>query len=147
MKKVLSAVAVLTLLAQISPAWADSGDMMSMLESMKQQMAKMQDTIDRQNSRIQQLESRSIETPRPNETIQPSQPTTMSDADFQKSLKDNIGEAIPWLKGAKFGGDFRLRYEAFDFYDRKSDAGSVTGANDRVRNRFRIRLRWGFEKD
>ena len=71
----------------------------------------------------------------------------MSDADFQKSLKDNIGEAIPWMKGAKFEGDLRLRYEAFDYYDKNNDAGSTGTTADRTRNRFRMRLRWGFEKD
>ncbi len=132
---------------QISPVFADSsGDMMSMLESLKQQMAKMQSTIDAQNARIQQLESRpAVEIPAPAPV--PSEPVKMADDDFQKSLKKNIGDAVPWLKGAKYSGDLRLRYEGFDYYDKNSDAGSTTTSADRTRNRFRIRLRWGFEKD
>lgn len=132
-------------IAQPVTAYADSSDqMMTLLESMKQQMTRMQQTIDQQSVRIQQLESsRVIETPQPNVPVQPGS-ATMSDADFQKSLKDNIGEAIPWMKGAKYGGDFRMRYEAFE-YDDNNPAENV--ASDRTRNRFRIRLRWGFEKD
>lgn len=134
------AIAVIT---QSLPAYADNSDqMLSMLESMKQQMAKMQDTIDRQNARLQQLESSQVTEP----SSAPSS-TAISDADFQKSLKDNIGEVVPWMKGAKYSGDFRLRYEAFDYYDKNNDAGSTGTTADRTRNRFRIRLRWGFEKD
>ena len=87
----------IAMLAQALPAYADSSDQMaSMFESMKQQMAKMQQTIDQQNMRLQQLESHMVAAP-----TQPSAAPTMSDADFQKGLKDNIGEAIPWLTGAK----------------------------------------------
>ncbi len=118
-----------------------------MLESLKQQMTQMQETIDRQTVRIQQLEStRVLETPEPSVPVGPTT-ATMSDADFQKSLKDNVGEAIPWLKGAKYSGDFRLRYESFNYIDKNNDAGSTGTTADRTRNRFRIRLRWGFEKD
>ncbi len=132
-----------------SPLLADtSSDVVSMLESMKQQMAKMQDTLDRQNLRLQQLESSKVlEGAAPSVPIQPSAVQTMSDADWQKGIQDNLGEAIPWLKGAKYGGDFRLRYEAFEYYDKQNDAGSTGTAADRTRNRFRLRLRWGFEKD
>jgi len=136
MKKVVGlGIGIVSLLLWPPPVFADSsGDVLAALDGMKQQMAKMQQTIDQQNLRIQQLESKIIlEKPQVNA---PLKPTTAPE-----------GEAIPWLKGAKYGGDFRLRYEAFDFYDRNGDAGSVTGANDRTRNRFRIRLRWGFEKD
>ena len=141
-------LAILLFMGASPVVFADTPDgVLSALEGLKQQMAKMQQTIDEQNFRIQQLESRKVlETPQPSVPVQPA-PATMSEADWQKGIKENIGEAIPWLKGAKYGGGFRLRYEAFDYMDRKSDAGSVTGAADRNRNRFRIRLRWGFEKD
>ncbi len=147
MKKYVAVLGAMIFTAWVAfPAYADSGDMMSMLESMKQQMTKMQETIDKQNLRLQQLESKTVvETPQPSTQISPV--AQMSEADWQKGIKDNIGDAIPWLKGAKFGGDFRLRYEAFDFYSKNNDAGSTGGAADRTRNRFRIRLRWGFEKD
>ncbi len=140
---------VVTLLAQAPFCYADDSSLMAALDGLKNQMAQMQRTIDQQNLRIQQLESRKVlETAQPSVSVPaPTATTTMSDADFQKSLKDNIGEAIPWMKGAKFGGDFRLRYEAFDYFDKNNDAGSTGTSADRDRNRFRIRLRWGFEKD
>ena len=142
---------LLILLGNVSPVFADSsGDMMAVLESMKEQMAKMQETIEKQNERIQQLESkRASEAGQPSVSVQPSTATQplLTENDWQKGIKDNVGDAIPWLKGAKFGGDFRLRYEAFNFYDKNNDAGSTGTAADRTRNRFRIRLRWGFEKD
>lgn len=139
-------LAVIYIVTQASPLWADNGDMMSMLESIKRQMVQMQETIDRQNLRLQQLESRKIiETTQPEIKVQPAPAalTAMSDADFKKSLKDNVGEVIPFLKGAKQGGDFRLRHEYFDYFNKNTDAGTT----DRTRNRFRIRLRYGFEKD
>lgn len=147
MKRVFWLVmAVVIIVAQTSPLFAESADVMNMLEGMKKQMAGMQKLIEQQNLRIQQLESSKVlETSQPSVPVQAT--TAMSDTDFQKSLKDNIGEVIPWLKGAKYGGDFRLRSESFDYYDKNNDAGSTGTSADRTRNRFRIRLRWGFEKD
>ena len=142
MKKQFSLVIIVVLLfSGMSPALAESQeDMMSMMRKMSQQMADMQKTIEDQNLRIQQLESKSKVFTEP----APQASMAMSDSDFQKNLKDNIGEAIPWAKGVKFSGDFRLRNEYFDWYDKESDAG----ANDATsRNRFRIRLRFGFEKE
>ncbi|MBI4431943.1 MAG: putative porin [Candidatus Omnitrophica bacterium] len=129
-KKVLTLAALMLFLVRPA-AYAADPEMMSLLESMKQQLSQMQSTIDRQNVRLQQLESsRVIETPQPSVPVQPST-APMSD------------KAAPWLKGAKFGGDFRLRQEYFDYFDKNTDAG----ATDRSRNRSRVRLRWGFEKD
>ncbi len=149
MRRVLvSVLAVLAVAGFVSPAYADApGDVSSMLESMKQQMQKMQQTIDQQNMRIQQLESRkALETPQPSTPIQPAT-AKMSDADFQSSLKDNINSVVPWLKGLKFSGDLRTRYEAFEYYDKNNNDGSTGTSADRTRNRFRIRLRYGFDKD
>ncbi len=130
MKKTVFILAITALLSGAT-AYADpSSDVMSMLESMKSQMSQMQKTIEQQNMRIQQLESNKVlETPQPSMPIQPS------------------GESYPWLEGVKYGGDLRLRYEAFSYSDRQSDAGSTTTAADRDRNRFRVRLRWGMEKE
>ena len=92
MKKAFTwAVAVLALLGQVSPVWADSsGDMMSMLDSMKQQMTKMQQTIDQQNARIQQLESKPAMEMQPSGAAQAAAPATISDADFQKGKIYNL---------------------------------------------------------
>ncbi len=144
-RRFTSTLLIAALLMTASPVvFADTPDISSALDGMKQQLARMQQTIDQQNFRIQQLESNKVlETTQPSTPMQPAA-TTMSEADWQKGIKDNIGEAIPWLKGAKYGGDFRLRYEAFDYGDQNPDENT---SSDRSRNRFRIRLRWGFEKD
>src|SRR5262249_24834255 len=142
MKKAVFGLIASVLIA--SPAFADATnqDLLNMLNEMKNQMSSMKSTIDQQNARIQQLESsRVVETAQP--STQVAAPASMTDMDFQKSLKDNIGEAIPWMKGLKQSGDFRIRYEAFDFLNKNNDAGSTGTTNDRTRNRFRIRLRWG----
>ena len=144
-KKVSWVFAILILLGQ-SVVFADApSDISSALDNMKQEMLAMQKTLEQQNLRIQQLESKKVlESAQPSVPMQSSAAQSLTENDWQKGIKDNIGEAIPWLKGAKFAGDFRLRYEYFDFYDFHPDAGT---AQDRSRNRFRIRLRWGFEKD
>ncbi len=153
MKKFLGFVLAAAVVLGNTPfAWADSGDeMLSMLESMKKQMTQMQQTIDQQNLRIQQLESRKVlESPQASASMQPSSASpasAMTENDWQKGIKDNIGDAIPWMKGTKFAGDLRLRMENFSYYDKNNDAGSTGTAADRARNRFRVRLRWGFEKD
>ena len=136
--------AVLLFMGASPVVFADTPDLSSVLDGMKQQLARMQQTIDQQSLRIQQLESKKVlETP---QAVTPMQPAaaTMSEADWQNGIKGNIGKAVPWLKGAKFGGDFRLRYEAFEFSDNNPDENI---SSDRTRNRFRIRLRWGFEKN
>lgn len=134
-----------------SSAFADAGssEMMDMLKKMQKQMNEMQSTIQAQNEKIHQLEAaRMSEAPQPSaETQSSTGSATMSDADFQKSLKDNVGESIPWMKGLKFGGDLRLRMENFMYTEKNNDAGSTGTIADRERNRYRIRLRFGFEKD
>src|SRR3989338_1032112 len=151
MKKLLVYPALFTfVLFQAQLVFADaSGDMMSMLESMKQQMAKMQTTIDQQSLRLQQLESHKVlEGPQPAVALGPdgAQPY-LAEKDWQSGIKDNIGKAIPWLKGAKYGGGIPLPYQGVGYADKNNDAGSTGTTADRSRNRFRIRLRWGFEKD
>lgn len=127
---------------------ADEGNVMDLVKVLQKQVQDMQKTIEQQSVKISQLEKRQpqIEMAVAPKEVPPAM-ATMSDADFEKGIKDNIGKAVPWLKGAKYGGDFRLRYEAFDYYNKNNDAGSTGTANDRSRNRFRYRLRWGFEKD
>src|SRR3989338_6545422 len=127
MKKTIWVTAFLLLLQSVSVLAAEptAGDMMTALEGMKKQMMELQQTIEKQNVRIQQLESRKVlEAPQPNADLQPTgaQPAaTMSDADFQKGISDNIGKSVPWMKGLKLGGDFRLRAESFNFSDNNPD--------------------------
>ncbi|MFA7001772.1 MAG: putative porin, partial [Candidatus Omnitrophota bacterium] len=95
-------------------------------------------TIDQQNQKIGQLEKRGPQ-------VQMAQPSTessaapMSDYEFNERLGSSLGGANKWLKDLKFSGDLRLRYEAFAY-----SAGST--AETDARNRFRYRLRFGFEK-
>ncbi len=107
------------------PARADAPSelqaMKAMLEGMKQEIGKMQETIERQSVKIAELESaRLAEASKPAVTLQ--QPTTK--------------EMPAWLDGLRQSGDVRLRYEAFS---RENEDSSD-------RNRFRFRLRWGLEK-
>ncbi len=151
MKKMIVVLIIVAFVVCPSVFADQPAEMMAMLEGMKRQMSELQKTIDAQNLRIQQLESKKVlEMPQPSVAVQPA-PAQMSDADWEKGIKDNIGTAVGWMKGLKFGGDFRLRYEAFDYYDKNQ--GTTSGADengnafDRARNRFRIRLRFGFEKE
>jgi len=138
---ILTTLAVFLALTPATGQAADaSGELMQILEGLKTQMADMQRKIDSQSARIQELESMRVASAGTQISAQAPQ---LTDADWQKGIKDNLGEAISWLKGAKYGGDFRLRMENFNFFDKIGDRGSNTSD----RNRFRYRLRWGFEKD
>ncbi len=135
-------------LASAGSAFADSsGDMMNMLESMKRQMSEMQNTINQQSNRIQQLESRELQQPGTAISGPSEKAPELTEGDWEKGIKDNIGKAVPWMKGVKFGGDLRLREEYFDYFDKTNDAGSTGTAADRTRARTRLRLRYGMEKD
>lgn len=119
-----------------SMAQADDGRLMAMVQDLQAQMSKMQGTINDQNNKIRQLERQ------PSVSVAPSNgeaAAPMSDYEFNTRLDAATGGAQKWLKDLSFKGDFRLRYEAFDFR-----TGAV--ANDDSRNRFRYRLRYGFEK-
>lgn len=146
MKKVL-AVAVLAMMLQ-GTAFADAPEveMMNMLKSMQKQMSQMQSTIDRQSSRIQELESSRSYSPTAQPAAQTSAPQ-LSEADWEKGIKDNIGNALPYLKGVKMGGDLRLRAENFNYYEDDFDDGESVTSDTRDRTRYRFRLRWGVEKD
>src|SRR3989338_7586003 len=129
MRKILW-LAALFMGLQSSAAYAETPgpDITEMFRQLQGQMAQMQRTIEAQNLRIQQLESRTvIETPKPAVPLEPS-----------------VAEAVPWLKGLKQSGDLRLRYENFNYYDK---APLPATSDDRDRTRFRFRLRWGLEKD
>lgn len=150
MKRMIGIFLVVVFLSMhASPVMADTqSDMMALLQSMKEQMTQMQKTIDQQNLRIQQLESRQATpaavSPQAETTGSVSVQPALTENDWQKEIKDNIGEAIPWLKGTKMGGDLRLRYESSNYDDDNDDENT---SSDRTRNRFRFRLRWGVEKE
>ena len=148
MRRTISFILLTGFLLAGVPAYADApGDVTTALESMKQQMTQMQETISRQSQKIQDLESRVAGEPaRPSIPLEPQkiQASDIPDSEWQKGIKDNVGEVVTWLKGLKFGGDMRLRTESFSYFDKATETGAAT---DRSRNRFRLRLRYGFEKD
>lgn len=125
------------------PAMADISDMsaiQSMVESMQKNMAEMQKTIDRQNDKIFQLErnqtSGSMGAPVSTGEMAAG---PMTEVEFKERLGTALGGADKWLKNLNFKGDLRLRYEAF-----QNTSGATTEDDDR--NRFRYRLRFGFDK-
>lgn len=121
------------------PAYADEALLMDTIKKMQEQINAMQKTIVQQDAKLGQLERRE---PRIQMAAPPSGNDTpaaapMSDYEFNQRLDSATGGAQKWLKNMKFGGDLRLRYEAFGNHGTYPDAD---------RNRFRFRLRYGFDK-
>ena len=147
-KKITAALSCLMLLTFMPVSWADSDtlfQMKDMMDQFKKQMGEMQktiekqnDTINRQNIKIQQLESRGPAVTAVSSSGE-SGAGPMSEYEFNERLSNATGGANKWLKDLSFKGDLRLRYEAFH-----NTSGSGTETDDR--NRFRYRLRYGFEK-
>ncbi len=122
-------------------AWADfdpAAQMKNFMEDVSKKMAEMQKTIDHQNDKIKQLESRQPQ-------IQMAAPTSgeaaqMTDEQFKQKLGETLGGADKWLKDLKFSGDLRTRYDGQYFQEKNVSSQTPD------RNRFRFRLRYGFEK-
>jgi hypothetical protein len=101
---------------------------------MEKMIQKQQVQIEKQNEVIKQLQDKTLADP---VVIQPaSEVVTPANREQIKSIVAELvsEETMPvpeWLKGIKFGGDLRLRYEAI--YNR-------TDKSDRHRGRFRLRL-------
>jgi hypothetical protein len=125
----------LMVLSLARPAFA-AEDVGKLVQDLQTQMQDMQKIIKQQNEKIGQLEKRGPQV----QMAQPAGDSTaapMSDYEFNERLTGSLGGANKWLKDLKFSGDLRLRYEAFH----------NSGVNsDQDRNRFRFRLRYGFEK-
>ncbi|MCM8775435.1 MAG: putative porin [Candidatus Omnitrophica bacterium] len=134
------AASVLVLFSLTSVASADEAMLMNMLETLQKQVAQMQRTIDQQSEKIRMLERRepSLQIPGVQPAAAEAAPP-MSDYEFGERLGNALGGANKWLKDLKFGGDLRLRYEGFDY------TNGTTSETD-PQNRFRYRLRYGFEK-
>ncbi|MDP3921197.1 MAG: putative porin [Candidatus Omnitrophota bacterium] len=105
--------------------FADDAAIMTMVKDLQTQVMGMKKTIDWQSDKIKALESGKAEMPEPA-------------GNFKDNLKAAIGPADTWLEGIDFSGDFRVRYEG---QQEKHDSAT----NDR--NRFRYRLRFGWEKE
>ena len=129
---------VLTFLLS-SNAWAGAdpvAELSGLVNKLQEQMTQMQDTIRQQNDKIELLQSQVAERSTGGAMIAGGQATQGS---FDENLRAKIGDADKWLKDLRFSGDFRLRYEAFHFT-------SASAAETDDRNRFRYRLRFGFDK-
>lgn len=140
-KKFLNLTAALTVMVMSlsSTVLADDSQLLDLVKGMETQMKQMQKTISDQNSKIQRLENRPAVSSASDHIAAAAEPTPpMSDYEFNQRLDAATGGAQKWLKDLKFSGDLRLRYEAFKY--------SADAAETDDRNRFRYRLRYGFEK-
>ena len=139
--KTLSFTSIFTLWIFIfsGTAWADDAQLLSLVRGLQDQMKTMQKTINKQNRKIQHLERSVVSSASETSAPASSGSGSMSKEAFKQMLKGEIGDSSQWLKDLKFKGDFRLRYEAFE-----NSSGSPAEIDDR--NRFRFRLRFGWEK-
>ncbi len=112
--------------------------MRGMIEQLQKAVGELQSTVNQQNEKIRQLESQKpqiqVAAPASGEAVVP-----MSDSEFNERLGTALGGANKWLNHLSFKGDLRLRWEAFE-----QSSGDPAETDDR--NRFRYRLRYGFEK-
>ncbi len=139
--KMLKLVSCLSLLAFFSggPAMADDAQIFEMVKSMQKKIEEMQKTIYQQNQKISQLEKRPPQVQIAPSSGEAPKASPMSDHEFDDRLSNATGGANKWLKDLTFKGDMRLRYDAF------TNSSGNFGEDD-PRNRFRYRLRYGFEK-
>lgn len=134
----LASVLIACLMFCSSPAFAEDTQLIEMIKNMQKQMSALESTVMAQKAEIQALKAGG------GGSIQMSQggveaTPPMSEAEFKQRLSDATGGSDKWLKDLKFKGDLRLRYEAF-----QNTSGAITENDDR--NRFRYRLRFGWEK-
>jgi len=109
-----------------SAGYADEAQLMSLIRDLQKQMEQMQKTMDWQGEKLKELQ-------------RPGSEGKAVPAEIKEGLKREI-VSYDWLKGFEWKGDFRLRYDAQQFA-----SGALTESQDR--NRFRFRLRFGFEKE
>ncbi len=146
-------LAVSFFVTQTGSVFADEAQLLELVKGLQKQ-------IEAQSQRIQQLESRGpgisggstsqLEKDvallkRQQEVNQEIQ--IKNDKDFNKKVGESLGGADKWLKDLSFYGDLRLRYEAIDYSSGAfAPSGSSGTGNTPDRNRFRFRVRYGFEK-
>ncbi|MBU9889561.1 MAG: putative porin [Candidatus Omnitrophica bacterium] len=128
---------VVSIFRSITPVMAQETDLAGLIQSLQKQMTELQTTVAAQRIEIQELKSRGAGIQMAPSGVEATPP--MSEAEFKQRLSDSTGGADKWLKGLKFSGDMRLRYEAFQ------NTNGTSSEND-DRNRFRYRLRFGWEK-
>lgn len=134
----LASILIVCLMMFSSAAFADEAQLMDMVKQMQKQMSDLQSTVMAQKAEIQALKAGgggNIQMAAGGVEAAPP----MSEAEFKQRFSDMTGGAEKWLKDLKFKGDLRLRYEAF-----QNTSGSTAENDDR--NRFRYRLRFGWDK-
>lgn len=121
----LPAAALTALFLSSAPARAAEilppEDLTRLVRSLEHQVGELQQALKDQNEVIARLSDARIPAP---------------SSELPVSVEGPPGAAPTW----RFGGDYRLRSEAFQF-------SSGSPAEDDDRTRFRMRLRYGFEKD
>lgn len=136
----LASILAVCLMTFSSVSFADEAQLMDMVKQMQKQMNDLQSTLMAQKTEIEALKAggggKIQMAPSGVEATPP-----MSEAEFNQRLGDATGGANKWLKDLKFSGDLRLRYEAFNLH-----TGNPADTYQSDRNRFRFRLRYGFEK-
>lgn len=141
----LASVFVACLLAFSPSVFANDAELMALVQNMQKQMNELQTTVMAQKTELQELKSRGANIQMAPSSVEATPP--MSEAEFAQRLGDATGGANKWLKDLKFSGDIRLRYEAFGLHGNpNASPTSTTAGYQDARNRFRIRLRYGFEK-
>jgi hypothetical protein len=139
----LASILVVCLMAFSSAAFADEAELMALVKNMQKQMNELQTTVMSQKAELQELKSRDASIQIAPTSVEATPP--MSETEFKQRMSDALGGSDKWLKDLKFSGDLRLRYEAFHLHGPTNAAYSSTPVQP-DRNRFRIRLRYGFEK-
>ncbi len=140
----LASLFVVCLLTLTSVAFAEEADLTSMVKDMQKQMADLQSTVSMQKAEIQALKTSGAQVQNTSGGVEATPP--MSEAEFNQRLSDSTGGANKWLKDLKFSGDLRLRYEAFHLNGERAGSSATANTYEPNRNRFRFRLRFGFEK-
>ena len=122
-----------------TPVMAQDADLVGLIQALQKQMTDLQATVTAQKAELQELKSRGAGVQMAPSSVEATPP--MSESEFKQRLTDATGGADKWLKDLKFSGDLRLRYEAFNLH-----TGNPADTYQPDRNRFRFRLRYGFEK-
>ena len=124
---IIGTVAVLGIFAQ--PTWADEND------RMREEMRLLRQRLEKQEKIINQLQNQRTKV-----TLDEIHQSELKDLMSEILEETKAKSAMPkWMKGLKFFGDLRLRYQ----YENKE--WKSTG-HQRNRNRARFRLRFGFTK-
>lgn len=124
---------VFSIFLQAGPAMAQEPDLANLVRALQKQMSDLQAIVQAQNSELQVLKADIKMSP---SGVEAAQNPPMTEAEFKDHLHKATGGADKWLDGLKFKGDVRMRFEPTS--NSRATASDV--------NRFRFRLRFGFEK-